>query len=163
MGVLYDLINKGITDEEISTSCQEMRYLRDRVNELLSSEIQGLNIIVKDCNTYIVTIKNKDNSLMVLSYNKSRGIVSPISGFEGESEEGYLFCKAVKGQLFNTIKRLGQLRHRQTSITLKKGEVCNAYVYGSTLTLIEGKEISSRFDKLVLKNSIKNYESIIKL
>lgn len=162
MGVLYDLINKGITDEEINTCYKEMKLLKERIEEVLNKEAQGINISVKDISTYTITVKEANGNL-VFTYSKERGRMLPVSGFT--PEDGVLFCKAVKGRLFNTIQLLSNLKHRQSSITIKQGEAYNAYVYGNTLTLIEGSKESKciHFDKLVLKDTVKNYDSIIKL
>lgn len=165
MGVLYDIINKGITDEEISICYKEMKCLEKRINDVLSpeQEIIGLNIVVANINTYVVTIKRYNNELVVFSYSTERGTLAPISGFKSKVFDEYLFCKDIKGQLFNTIKLLSKLKHRQTSITLKTGDASNAYVYGSTLTIIENKKDTCKFDKLVLKSTSKDYESLMKL
>ena len=78
MGILYDFINKGITDEEVSICCKEMRLLVNRINEVLDSEdILGISIFMDNLSIYKVRIKMQDSSEISIVYNKENGTVSP--------------------------------------------------------------------------------------
>lgn len=158
MGIIYDLINKGITDSEISTCYKEMRLLAERISCLLNvDEILGLSISLSN-NNYIVKVrKSLSEKLIIFFYNKDNGKLYPESGFDNILS-ATIFCKSVKGQLYNTTRILSTLKHQQLSITLKHGNDCNAYVYGLNLvlTIPKFKEPSNiKFDKFVVKENSK--------
>lgn len=163
MGILYDFINKGITDEEVSICCKEMRLLVNRINEVLDSEdIFGISIFMDNLSTYKVRIKMQDSSEISIVYNKENGTVSPCEGFENLLQ-ATLFCKSIKGQLYNTINLLGRIKHRQTSITYKLGNESYAYVYGSSLIIVvKSLNEQDKISKLIVKDTNK-IEEYIKL
>lgn len=163
MGLLYELIDRGISDDEIATCYKEMKLLWERVNCLIEGrDVLGVAISVIDESAYKLQVKvAKEISLVEVVYNKSNGVLHVISGTSLNKNEldDLLFCKSIKGQLYNTVNLLSKIKHKQTSIILKKGEGCYAYVYNSTLTMIVPDMLEHKLSKLSIKDvaKVKDY------
>lgn len=159
MGILYDFMNKGITDDEINICNKEMCLLANKVTEVLEENISGISIKPNN-GIYEVKIKKEDLNIITVIYSTENGTVLPKDG--KDTLDAVLFCKSIKGQLYNTIRLLSRIKHRQSSITCRLGDDPYAYVYGDSLTLVvkSFNEIN-KLNKLVIKDT--NVREYVKL